>query len=187
MLGGWRSALFLFRQPFMLIPGTLATVAIAASLLLTMSANGKTSPDHVATLLLIAPLCGFGVAVMTGLPGFMVLRALRPKPALELRDDESVLLHVAANHMLRHEGRGGELYVTSRRLLFVPHRFNVQLAQVEQPLGEIERLEWARIVGAAGLPLSCFLDVSGRGRLEQFVVKDAAATGRVIEEATEAT
>ena len=55
-----------------------------------------------------------------------------------------VLEERAASHFLGGEGRGGKLLVTSRRLAFRPHRFNVQLATWSLPLSEIVRFECDR-------------------------------------------
>src|SRR5262249_40925869 len=131
----------------------------AGALLLTMLANGRASTENALVLLALSPVVGLGIAVLTGLPGFMVLRALRPKNRFEPERGESIKSDVAANHFLRNEGRGGRLFVTDRRLVFVPHRFNVQLDRVEQRLADVRAIQWARVVGQRGLVFSCVMEV----------------------------
>jgi hypothetical protein len=187
VLGGYRSAIFLFRQPFLLIPGAVATVGAAIWLLGLMIANGRTSAANVVTLLLIAPMTGFGFAVLTALPTFFVVRAFATKPPpLVLRDGEALIEEVVANHFLNHEGRGGKLFITDRRVVFTPHRFNVQLAPVEQRLADVRDVRWARVVGAAGAPMSSFLELVEGARSERYVVSGAAELGARIEAAASA-
>jgi hypothetical protein len=182
MLGGFRSSIFLFRQPFLLIPGVVASIAVAVWLLLLMTAHGHTSASDLATLALIAPLVGFGFAVLTGLPGFFVVRAFGPKPApFAPGEGETLVEEVRANHFLRHEGRGGKLFVTDRRVVFVPHRFNVQLAGAEQRLADVREVRWGRILSLSGLPLSSFIELVEDARTERYVVREAAAVGAMIE------
>jgi hypothetical protein len=174
--------LFLFRQPFLLVPGVLGTVLAAGFFLRTMAANGRTSAGHFVTLLIIAPLVGFGLAVLTGLPAFMVRAALRPKLAFEPEQGEVIVKQERVNHFLRDEGRGGTLFITDRRIVFLPHRFNVQLDRVEHRLLDIRDMQWARVVTATGVPVSCILEIVEADRTEKYVVKDALALGAVIEE-----
>lgn len=180
-LAGLRSSLFLFRQPFLLYPALLATVAWAALLLVMSERNGKLTAETALVMLFVSVLCGFGVAVLFALPAFLAVRAFGPKIEPSFEDGESRFLDVPANHFLGDEGRGGRLYVTDRRALFVPHRFNVQLATVEQRWDRVEDLQWARVVGAGGAPLSSVLEIVERERVERYVVRDAVAIGRVIE------
>jgi hypothetical protein len=187
MLGGYRSAFFLFRQPFLSIPGVLATVGVAAWLLGLMIANGRASAAHAFTLVLISPAVGFGFAVLTALPAFFLARAFAPKPApLSLGEGEVLNEEVAANHFLRHEGRGGRLFVTDRRVVFIPHRFNVQRASVEQRLADVRDVRWGRVLSPAGTPLSSFVELVEDGRSERYVLPDAAGIGARIEAAAPA-
>src|SRR5262245_57959090 len=125
---GLRAAFFLFTRPFLLWPGTLATIVVWFWFVTTMMRTGHGTPGHFVTLVLIGPLVGFGFAVMTALPGFMLWRAIAVQaPELVRQDGERVLTARKANHWLGDEARGGTLHVTTRALVFVPHRFNVQL------------------------------------------------------------
>ncbi len=179
----WRSSLYVFRQPFVLWPAVVGALVSGAWMLSLMVANGRATPNHVVTLVAISPVMGFGFAVLVGLPAFMIQRAFKAKPApFAPADDETILAKERANHFLGDEGRGGELLLTDRRIVFVPHRFNVQLAAVEQALGRVRSVEWARVVNAAGLPLSHVLWVVEDERRERYVVRDAAALGARIEE-----
>src|SRR5438876_651315 len=101
VLQGWRSSLFVFRQPFVLYPGIVAALVSGGWMLSLMAANGRASPNHVLTLIAIAPLMGFGFAVLVGLPGFMLKRAFSAKRADFAPDEgENVLLKERANHFL---------------------------------------------------------------------------------------
>src|SRR5438477_357458 len=55
----------------------------------------------------------------------------RPSTAMAvdpvLLPGEEILYSIRANHFLGGEGRGGKLHLTAGRILFTPHRFNVQL------------------------------------------------------------
>ena len=112
---------------------------------------------------------------MVGLPGFFVARALAPKPPPFAPREGETLVEEAfkANHFLHHEGRGGRLFVTDRRVAFIPHRFNVQRAPVEQRLADVREVRWGCIVSLGGNPLSCFVDVVEEERSERYVVPDA--------------
>lgn len=182
---GWRSSVFLFRQPFVLVPGVLATIGVAVWLVSLTIANGRASVQHVVTLVAVAPLCGFGFAMLTALPAFMIFRAFGERHEFTANPGESVILVERANHFLRDEGRGGTLTLTDRRIVFVPHRFNVQLSSIEQPLDRVRDLEWTRVVTGAGVVLSNILHVKEDGRTERYVVKNAMVVGAAIEEARE--
>jgi GRAM domain len=57
-------------------------------------------------------------------------------PALD--SNEPILYSGPANHMRGYEGVGGFLYLTSHRLLFRPHSFNVQKGDFSLPSSEIK-------------------------------------------------
>ena len=72
--------------------------------------------------------------------GYMVLRAFGTAPDAPLEPGEVVVRTLMANHFLRGESRGGTLQITNRRLVFRPHRFNVQLTPWTLPLSEVRTL-----------------------------------------------
>lgn len=106
-----------------------------------MREKGLDTPQNLAIALGIALLCGGGVAVMVVGPTFFVARLFVRPPELPLEDGETVILRRPANHFLGGEARGGVLLVTTRRLAFRPHRFNVQLATWSMPLDTLDRVE----------------------------------------------
>lgn len=179
---GLRGSLFLFRQPFVLWPAIAGCAACLAGLLALSVNNERASFQTMAPLVLMTPLIGFGFAVLTGLPGFMVQRAVtEAAPRLELEPGEDTLLERRANHFLGDEARGGRLFVTTRRLVFVPHRFNVQLAMAEIALDRVEAARWARIVGAYGAQLSSIVEVATAGGPQTFVVDRAEGIARLVD------
>jgi hypothetical protein len=176
-LRGLRSAYFLFRQWWILAPSVVATLVVGALFARTMIATGHTSLANVATLAAIAPLVGFGFGVMVGLPGFFGYRLLRtPARAWSPEPGETIEREMSANHFLGDEGRGGRITMTDRAVVFVPHRWNVQLAIVRIAQGAIVDASWGRIVGPTGLPISTVLELrTAAGATETFVVAKAAS------------
>jgi hypothetical protein len=171
---GLRGALFLFRQPFMLWPGLLATAACIAGVGL-LGVRAPSGPVGATVMLgLMTPLIGFGFAALTGLPGFMLYRALATRaPELCLDAGEQALLTARANHFLGDEGRGGRVSVTNSRVVFVPHRFNVQLAGCAVALDDVTSAKWRTILGPGGSPLSSVVELETTGGTEVFVVDRA--------------
>ena len=180
---GLRGAFFLFRQPFVLWPGTAAWIALLGLIAATSIGNPRATFETVATLVAITPLVALGFAVLTGLMGFMLYRAIAAKgPALELETGEEVLEERRANHFLGDEARGGRLHLTRRRVVFLPHRFNVQLAPRSVLLREVRSARWARILGPTGLPISSVLELETGGGKETFVVDRAGVLAGKIED-----
>lgn len=179
---GGASAFFLFRQPFLAVPGLLASVVVFGGLLHLAMDNGEADAEAVVTLALLSPLVGFGFAVLTALPGFFLVRLIgAPKRVFEPEADEALLEDRAANHFLGREGRGGRLYLTDRRLVFLPHRFNVQLEPVELSLSAIREVGWRRVTSGRGLTMSTTVEVETEDGTEVFVVGDAEALAARIE------
>ena len=110
------------------------------------AANGK-SPE-LLPLLGVSVICGLGFAALVVGPVFFAMRLFAAKPVFVLDDGETILERFAANHMLGREARGGSLLITERRLGFLPHRFNVQLAQWSLPLEQLRgvRTEGSRLL-----------------------------------------
>ena len=120
------------------ILGTLGWLTV---LVPPMVARGRDSPSNLATALAISVLCGGGVAAIVVGPAFIAVRAFTHSPEVPLESGEELLIEVLANHFLAGEARGGKLRVTSRRLVFRPHRFNVQLSPWAVKLENIKRFE----------------------------------------------
>ena len=58
--------------------------------------------------------------------------------------DETILHSSPANHMRGLEGVGGFLYLTSHRLLFRPHSFNIQKEELSVPLSTIGTVSFSK-------------------------------------------
>src|SRR5690606_36477188 len=113
-------------------------------------------------MIALAPVLGFGFAALTALPGFMLLRALRPAPAAwQPEPPDRLIERVKANHFLGAEGRGGRLAISERALVFEPHRFNVQLAPCRVVISRVRSVGWRRIVGRGG-PISSTLELDAQ-------------------------
>ena len=69
--------------------------------------------------------------------------------AIELRTGEKLIHEGGANLHRGWEAVGGHLYLTSQRLLFQSHSFNVQTGNAEIPLAEVAslRLCWTKFLG----------------------------------------
>jgi hypothetical protein len=177
---GIKSAIYLFTRWWLLVPGLIGTVVFGAWLYDVATTNGKPIGPE---LLLIAPLVGFGFGVMIGLPGFFLSRAMKKTTPFVPAEGEPVVHRTRANHFLGAEGRGGHLVLTDRRLVFEPHRFNVQLAPLEIPLAAIDDVAWNRVVARQGLVMSMMLHVTTDGAVERFVVPEANAWAKRVAEA----
>lgn len=132
---------FLLTRWPVLVAWALGAAFWLAILVPGMQAKGLDTPGHYALAMGIALFSGGGFAFMVVGPIFMISRAFTPAPALAIESGEVVLAEHLANHFLNGESRGGKLLVTSRRLAFRPHRFNVQLATWSLPLADVDRLE----------------------------------------------
>jgi len=78
---------------------------------------------------------------MAALDAFMKLLGEPSSEEFELRDDEELRFEERANHTQnRRRAVGGKLFVTDRRLGFVPHSFDDALAgnHVDVPLDAVE-------------------------------------------------
>ena len=118
--------LFLVTRRAVLAAWVLGSVAMFALLVTSAEANGKDAMAKPFLLLGISVFCGLGAAAMIVGPLWALTRMLTPPPVFELEPGESVLEQRPANHFLGGEARGGKLLLTTRRLGFAPHRFNVQ-------------------------------------------------------------
>jgi len=56
-------------------------------------------------------------------------------------DEEQILMDIGANLFRGIEGVGGRLKVTSKRLVFTSHMFNLQRGITEIPISNIDHLE----------------------------------------------
>jgi hypothetical protein len=131
-------AVYLFTRWPVLLAWGIGTAGWLWILVPQMEAKGE---DAFGLAVGISVLCGGGFGLMVVGPIFFVARLLSPPPAVPLEEGETTLLARPANHFLGGEGRGGTLLITSRRLAFRPHRFNVQLSSWTVPLEAVDRTE----------------------------------------------
>jgi len=71
----------------------------------------------------------------------------RQQPAPGFSEDERTLTEVAANLFKGVEAVGGKLRITTKRLVFQSHSFNVQVGTTEIPLSSIDHLEKEKSLG----------------------------------------
>jgi len=136
-------------------------------------ANGH--EPAVAPVLAISLVCGPGVAVLVvGVPFFVHRALFVAAPVVPLAPDEVLEASWLGTHGLNGEHRGGVVLLTSRRLAFCPHRFNVQLDPWAVPRADLTGLT---VEG------SRFLLVAHRGAPEPdwLVVPDPAEVARAID------
>jgi hypothetical protein len=134
------SILFLVSRWPVLVGWAIGTVGMMALMLRGAAENGRDVSGDWLFLGGLSAFCGFGFAALAVSPLFFAVRALSPKIAFPLEDGEVVLHTRSANHFLTGEGRGGELLLTTRRLGFCPHRFNVQRDPWSVPLDRIQAM-----------------------------------------------
>lgn len=132
--------LFLATRRPVLIGWGVGTAGLLAYLWSGARAHGHDTPVTLLVLCLLSAYCGLGFSGLIIGPPFMIARALQPVRPFSPEPDETVLLRWFVSHFLRGEARGGTLLLTNRRLVFNPHRFNVQLASWNVPLDEIKAL-----------------------------------------------
>jgi hypothetical protein len=182
--------MFILRQKLFLALIALGVLGWAALLIALTIRNGK-SVD-VGLVAFVSIVSGAGTALLVMLPGFFLYRSFFTKPpTAELEPGEQVLSTLRANHFLDGEGRGGQLLVTERRLRFVPHRYNVQLALWSVPWEEVRGFTTpdsavvtavAVATGVPSRPLQNFLVVELRdGRRERLVVFNRKQTAEHLE------
>jgi hypothetical protein len=166
---------FLVTRKPVLVVWTVAAIGVLLALVPGMQLKGLDTPGNYAMAVGVALLCGGGVAALVVGPVFMVVRAFQAAPLLPLEYGEELLLERPASHFLQGEGRGGKLLVTSRRILFRPHRFNVQLDTWSLALDQIARLEpegqRLLLVHARGVPAPDWVSVNAPDRLADWVTQ----------------
>jgi hypothetical protein len=103
-----------------------------------------------------------------------------------LRDDEDILRDSMANMQRGVETAGGHLYLTTHRLIFEAHAFNIQSGVSVIPLRDVEGVEkcWTRFLGLIPIfPNS--IAVATKDKTYRFVVPSRQEWIDAILEATE--
>ena len=98
---------------------------------------------------------------------------------LELEAGESLIKEGPANQVKGLEAVGGRLFLTTRRLAFRSHAFDMQVHEVSYPLAEIGAVEPPRTFGF--IPNGLKVEVGGTKH--RFVVGNRAEWVRVIHKA----
>ena len=155
--------LFLVSRKAVLAGWAVGSLGMLALLIPGATARGHTALSDVAFMTGLSAFCGLGFAALAVGPIWMVVRAFAQPPVLALEPGETILRELAANHFLGGEGRGGKVVVTTRRLAFRPHRFNVQVTTWSAGL---EDLRGMRSEGSRFL----LVEVQGASKPEWFVV-----------------
>lgn len=89
-----------------------------------------------------------------------------------LRRDEEVIRESRANLQRGIETVGGWLYLTTHRLVFEAHAFNVQDGATVIPLGDVEDMWkcWTKLLGFLPVFPNSLAVSTARGRTFRFVV-----------------
>jgi hypothetical protein len=121
--------------------------------------------------------------------GFLFSRRLWSQAAILQAEIEppvgEVVEHSApANHMQKFEGRGGQLFLTERNLIFKPHRMNIQSNVVTIPRHDIAGVAATRTLGLVPNGLKVVLR---DGTVHRFVVRDREEWVRVLSGAADPT
>lgn len=150
---------FLLRQPWMAVPALVVGAAWCALLV----AGGGVTPGRLA----LAPVMGFGAAMLLGGGGFMLVRLVRPAEARPVPGpDERTLFEHAAIHWTGSESREGTLLVTSRGWTFVPGRFSITRGVVHEPHADVRAISWFRSPAPGGVSTSTVVLTTPRGTTE---------------------
>jgi hypothetical protein len=94
-------------------------------------------------------LMGLAVGIFFGIGMAATIPAIRGRYEKNppVVDGEDVLFQSPANHIRGSEGVGGWLMLTDHRLIFKPHRLNIQKTEWSVPLSDLLRLEPKRTLG----------------------------------------
>lgn len=160
------------KKPVVLALSIVGILAPAAWLV----AIGIERDKSLGTLLVMGAagvLAGFGLVAIVSLVTLFAVRSLGKPPAtIPIVAGEEPLSELRANHFMGIEGRGGTLVVTSRRLLFHPHRYNVQRLPIA--------IELSRIDGV--VPWMTTLRIDAAGRKYRFVVHEPNRVAELVRE-----
>jgi hypothetical protein len=111
----------------------------------------------------------------------------RAKPKTRLRRDEEVLRDGAANLQRGIETAGGWLYLTTHRLIFEAHAFNIQSGATIIPLGDVEQMWkcWTKFLGFLPIFPNSLAVSTAKGRTFRFVLGGRDAWITAVRDAQE--
>ncbi|MFN7261986.1 MAG: hypothetical protein ACK5TU_18985 [Cyclobacteriaceae bacterium] len=142
-------------------------IVVGSLAFMTFAPWGSTSPREIGFYLSIAT-----VLTITFTNDFVVKKILSSFASklensikLNLDTSETLRIESQANYEKGFERIGGKLFLTNRRVLFIPHKLNLTSKPVEFDLSKIEELG-----GASQEKLSFFYD----GKEHKFVVTDSS-------------
>ena len=87
---------------------------------------------------------------------------------IDTEPGETILFETGANHFKGIEAVGGKLYLTTRRLVFKSHKFNIQNHELSMRLSDIEKVDRYKTAGIVNNGLAV---TTTRGVIEKFVVQ----------------
>lgn len=87
---------------------------------------------------------------------------------IDTEPDEAILFQTPANHFRGIEGVGGKLYLTTERLIFKSHKFNIQNHQLSINLTDINHVNRFKTLGVVNNGLSI---ITNQKTKEKFVVE----------------
>lgn len=89
-----------------------------------------------------------------------------------LRDDEELIRDSAANLQRGIETVGGRLYLTTHRLIFEAHAFNVQSGATVIPLRDVEEMWkcWTKFLGLLPIFPNSLAVSTSKGKTFRFVI-----------------
>jgi hypothetical protein len=102
----------------------------------------------------------------------------------ELREEEAIVKESAANFQKSIETVGGRLFLTTQRLVFEAHKFNVQGGTTELELSNIHSLRpcWTRLFGLIPLFPNSLAVTTGQGKEYRFVLTGRHTWAEAIED-----
>ena len=102
----------------------------------------------------------------------------------DLGDGEHVIRQIGASLQRGLEAVGGQLFLTTRRLIFEAHRFNVQTGRTVIPLRDVEGAWkcWTKLFGLIPILPNSLAVATVRGKTYRFVMFDRDAWIRLIRE-----
>jgi hypothetical protein len=84
------------------------------------------------------------------------------------RPGETILFETVANHFKGAESVGGKLYLTTKRLVFKSHKFNIQNHELSINLSDIDKVGRYKTLGMMNNGLSI---TTANNKVEKFVVQ----------------
>jgi hypothetical protein len=102
----------------------------------------------------------------------------------DLGDGEFVLRQSGVSLQRGIEAVGGQLFLTTRRLIFEAHRFNVQTGRTVIPLCAVEGVwkTWTKLFGLIPILPNSLAVATAQGKTYRFIVFERAAWIRLIRE-----